>query len=241
MIGERTNVTGSKRFARLITSGAFQEAANVALDQVRGGANIIDVNMDEGMLDSAAAMTTFLNLIQTEPEIARLPIMIDSSKWSVLEAGLKCVQGKSIVNSISLKEGEADFLEKARKIRHYGAAMIVMAFDEQGQADTVERKVEICRRAYRLLVDRLDYAPEDIVFDPNVLAVATGIEEHAGFAKAYIDAIPLIKERCPGSLVSGGISNLSFAFRGNDHGREAMPAPFLSPATPPGLDMGIVN
>src|SRR5947207_7706763 len=241
MVGERTNVTGSKRFARLITSGDFVEAAHVALDQVRGGANILDVNMDEGMLDSEAAMTTFLNLIATEPEIARLPIMVDSSKWSVLEAGLKCVQGKGIVNSLSLKEGEDALLEHARRVRRYGAGVVVMAFDEQGQADTVERKVAICERAYRLLVDEVGFTPEDIVFDPNVLAVATGIPEHDEFAKAFIESLPLIKDRCPGAKTSGGISNLSFSFRGNDVVREAMHSSFLYHAIAAGLDMGIVN
>jgi 5-methyltetrahydrofolate--homocysteine methyltransferase len=240
LIGERTNVTGSARFRRLIEAGDFQGAVDVALDQVRGGANLLDVNMDADLLESEQAMTTFLNLIATEPEVAVLPIVVDSSKWTVLEAGLKCVQGKGIVNSISLKEGEDAFLEQARRIRRYGAGAIVMAFDEQGQADTIERKVEICERAYRLLT-RDGWAPEDIVFDPNVLAVATGIEEHNEYAKAFIEAIPLIKERCPGARTSGGISNLSFAFRGNDVVREAMHAAFLYHAIKAGLDMGIVN
>ncbi len=240
MIGERTNVTGSARFRRLIEAGDFQEAVGVALEQVRGGANILDVNMDADLLDSEQAMTTFLNLLATEPEVARLPIMVDSSRWSVLEAGLKCVQGKGVVNSISLKEGEEPFLEQARRIKHYGAAVIVMAFDERGQADTVERKVEICERAYRLLTQD-GWAPEDLIFDPNVLAVATGIEEHAGFARAYMEATPQIKDRCPGAKISGGISNLSFAFRGNDAVREAMHAAFLYHAIAAGLDMGIVN
>jgi len=240
MIGERTNVTGSARFRRLIEAGDFQEAVAVALEQVRGGANVLDVNMDADLLDSEQAMTTFLNLLATEPEVARLPIMVDSSRWSVLEAGLKCLQGKGVVNSISLKEGEEPFLEQARRIKHYGAAVIVMAFDERGQADTVERKVEICERAYRLLTED-GWAPEDLIFDPNVLAVATGIEEHAEFARAYIKAMPQIKERCPGVKISGGISNLSFAFRGNDAVREAMHAAFLYHAIAAGLDMGIVN
>jgi len=240
MIGERTNVTGSARFRRLIEAGDVQGAVDVALDQVRGGANLLDVNMDADLLESEQAMTTFLNLVATEPEVAVLPIVVDSSKWSVLEAGLKCVQGKGVVNSISLKEGEAAFLEQARRIRRYGAGVIVMAFDEAGQADTVERKVEICERAYRLLTDD-GWPPEDIVFDPNVLAVATGIEEHNEYAKAFIEAIPLIKERCPGARTSGGISNLSFAFRGNDAVREAMHAAFLYHAIRAGLDMGIVN
>ena len=240
-IGERTNVTGSKRFRRLIESGDHQGAVDVALEQVRGGANLLDVNMDADLLDSEQAMTTFLNLIATEPEVARIPIMIDSSRWSVLEAGLKCVQGKGVVNSISLKEGEEPFLEQARIIRSYGAGVVVMAFDEIGQADTAERKVEICGRAYDLLVHRAGFAPEDIIFDPNVLAVATGIAEHNGYAKAFIDALPLIKQRCPGARTSGGISNLSFSFRGNDVVREAMHSAFLLHAVRAGLDMGIVN
>jgi 5-methyltetrahydrofolate--homocysteine methyltransferase len=241
MIGERTNVTGSKRFARLITSGQFGEAADVALEQVRGGANILDVNMDEGMLDSEAAMTTFLNLIATEPEIARIPAMIDSSKWSVLEAGLKCVQGKSIVNSISLKEGEDDFLRKARLVRRYGAAVVVMAFDERGQADTIARKVEICQRAYRLLVDTAGFDPLDIIFDPNILAIATGLEEHNEYGMNFIEATRIIKATCPGVKVSGGVSNLSFSFRGNEVVREAIHSAFLFHAIGAGLDMGIVN
>jgi 5-methyltetrahydrofolate--homocysteine methyltransferase len=240
LVGERTNVTGSARFRRLIEARDFQGAVHVALDQVRGGANILDVNMDADLLESEQAMTTFLNLLATEPEVARLPIMVDSSKWSVLEAGLKCVQGKGVVNSISLKEGEGPFLEQARRIKRYGAGVVVMAFDEQGQADTVERKVAICERAYELLTED-GWAPEDLIFDPNVLAVATGIEEHAAFAKAYIKAIPELKRRCPGAKVSGGISNLSFAFRGNDAVREAMHAAFLYHAINAGLDMGIVN
>jgi 5-methyltetrahydrofolate--homocysteine methyltransferase len=241
MVGERTNVTGSRRFARLIEAGDYQGGLEVALEQVRGGANLIDVNMDEAMLDSERAMATFLDLVASEPEIARLPVMIDSSKWTVIEEGLKHLQGKGIVNSISLKEGEEDFLDKARRIRRYGAGVVVMAFDERGQADTVERKVEICERAYRLLVERAGYPPTDIVFDPNVLAVATGIEEHDTFAKAFVEAVPLVKQHCPGALVSGGISNLSFAFRGNDVVREAMHAAFLYHAIHAGLDMGIVN
>jgi 5-methyltetrahydrofolate--homocysteine methyltransferase len=241
MVGERTNVTGSARFRRLIEADDFQGAVSVALEQVRGGANALDVNMDADLLDGEQAMTTFLNLLATEPEAARLPIMVDSSRFATLEAGLRCLQGKGIVNSISLKEGEEAFLEQSRRIRDYGAAVVVMAFDERGQAGTVERKVEILGRAYDLLVQEAGYAPEDVVLDPNVLAVATGIEEHAGFAKAFIDAIPLLKERCPGALVSGGISNLSFAFRGNDAVREAMHAAFLYHAIRAGLDMGIVN
>jgi 5-methyltetrahydrofolate--homocysteine methyltransferase len=241
MIGERTNVAGSARFRRLIEAGDYQAAADVALEQVRGGANLLDVNMDADLLDGEQAMTSFLNLIATEPEVARLPIMIDSSRWSVLEAGLKCVQGKGVVNSISLKEGEKAFLDQARRIRDYGAGVVVMAFDEDGQADTVDRKVAICARAYDLLTQQAGFAPEDIIFDPNVLAVATGIEEHNGYAKAFIESLPLIKERCPGVHTSGGISNLSFSFRGNDIVREAMHSAFLFHAIRAGLDMGIVN
>ncbi|MFB9903173.1 methionine synthase [Allokutzneria oryzae] len=241
MIGERTNVTGSARFRRLIEGDNHQAAVDVALEQVRGGANLLDVNMDADLLDSEQAMTTFLNLIATEPEVARIPVMIDSSRWSVLEAGLKCVQGKGVVNSISLKEGEEQFLEQARRIRDYGAGVVVMAFDEQGQADTTERKVEICARAYDLLTQKAGFPAEDIIFDPNVLAVATGISEHNGYAKAFIDALPLIKQRCPGARTSGGISNLSFSFRGNDVVREAMHSAFLLYAVRAGLDMGIVN
>jgi 5-methyltetrahydrofolate--homocysteine methyltransferase len=241
MIGERTNITGSARFRRLVEGGDFQAALDVALEQVRGGANLLDVNMDADLLDGERAMTTFLNLVATEPEVARIPIMVDSSRWSVLEAGLKCVQGKGVVNSLSLKEGEEPFLEQARTVRRYGAGVVVMAFDEEGQAETVERKVEICERAYRLLVERVGFAPEDLIFDSNVLAVATGIEEHRGFAKAFLEALPLIKERCPGARTSGGISNLSFAFRGNDAVREAMHSAFLFHAIRAGLDMGIVN
>jgi 5-methyltetrahydrofolate--homocysteine methyltransferase len=241
MIGERTNVTGSARFRRMVEADDWQGALEVALEQVRGGANLLDVNMDADLLNGVEAMTTFLNLIATEPEVARIPIMVDSSRWEVLEAGLKCVQGKGALNSISLKEGEEAFLEQARRVRRYGAAVIVMAFDEQGQADTAERKVSICGRAYDLLTERAGFAPEDIVFDPNVLAVATGIEEHDEYAKAFIEALPLIKERCPGARTSGGISNLSFSFRGNDAVREAMHAAFLYHAIQAGLDMGIVN
>ena len=241
MVGERTNVTGSARFRSLIEANDFQGALDVALDQVRGGANLLDVNMDADLLDSEAAMTRFLNLIATEPEVARLPIMVDSSRWSVIEAGLKCIQGKGVVNSLSLKEGPEDFLAKARLVRRYGAGVVVMAFDEQGQAETADRKVEICERAYRLLVDEVGFAPEDIVFDPNILAIATGMEEHAGFAKSFIEAVPRIKERCPGVKISGGVSNLSFAFRGNEVVREAIHSVFLYHAIQAGLDMGIVN
>ena len=241
MIGERTNVTGSARFRRLIEGDDFQAAVAVAVEQVRGGANLLDVNMDADLLDSVQAMTTFLNLIATEPEVAKVPVMVDSSRWSVLEAGLKCVQGKGVVNSISLKEGEGPFLEQARTIREYGAGVVMMAFDETGQADTADRKVAICGRAYDLLTSQAGFAAEDIIFDPNVLAVATGIAEHNGYAMAFIEALPRIKERCPGARTSGGISNLSFAFRGNDAVREAMHSSFLFHAVRAGLDMGIVN
>jgi 5-methyltetrahydrofolate--homocysteine methyltransferase len=241
VIGERTNVTGSKRFARFVSEGRFVDAVTVALEQVRGGANILDVNMDEGMLDSEAAMTTFLNVIATEPEIARLPIMIDSSKWSVLQAGLACVQGKAIVNSISLKEGEAEFLDKARIIQRHGAAVVVMAFDERGQADTAGRKIEICERAYRLLVDKAGFDPRDIIFDPNILAIGTGIEEHNFYALDFIEATRVLKLTCPGVKISGGISNLSFAFRGSAAVREAVHSAFLFHAVRAGLDMAIVN
>src|SRR5438105_6090540 len=241
VIGERTNVTGSLRFRRLIESGDFASAVQGALDQVRGGANLLDVNMDADLLDAEEAMVRFLNLMATEPEIARLPIMVDSSKWSVLEAGLKCLQGKGVCNSISLKGGEEPFLEQARKVREYGAAVVVMAFDEVGQADTVERKVAICSRAYDLLVDKAGFPPEDIIFDPNILPIATGIEEHAGYAKAFIEATRQIRRRCPGVHVSGGVSSLSFSFRGNDRVREAIHSAFLFHAIRAGLDMGIVN
>ena len=241
MIGERTNITGSRRFHRLIDADDFQGGVEVALEQVRGGANLIDVNMDADLLDSEQAMTTFLNLVATEPEIARVPVMIDSSKWSVIEAGLKCVQGKGVVNSISLKEGDEAFLEKARTARRYGAGVVVMAFDEKGQADTVERKVQICERAYGLLTEEAGLEPEDIIFDPCILAIATGIEEHNGYAKAFIEATRIIKERCPGSRISGGVSNLSFSFRGNDVVREAIHSAFLYHAIQAGLDMAIVN
>ncbi len=241
MIGERTNVTGSAKFAELIKAGNYTKAVEVAVDQVRGGANILDVNMDEGMLDGEAAMTTFLNLLATEPEVARIPVMVDSSKWTVIEAGLKCIQGKGIVNSISLKEGEEDFLSKARAIQRYGAGVVVMAFDETGQADTTERKVSICPRAYKLLTEKIGFEPLDIVFDPNILAIATGIEEHNEFAKNFIAATTIIKETCPGVKISGGVSNLSFSFRGNNVVREAMHSAFLYHAIKAGMDMGIVN
>ncbi|WP_114777366.1 methionine synthase [Botryobacter ruber] len=240
-VGERTNVTGSKKFARLIVEGKFEEALSVAQQQVEGGAQIIDVNMDEGMLDSEEAMTNFLNLIASEPDIAKLPIMIDSSKWTVLEAGLKCVQGKSIVNSISLKEGEENFKQQARKVRQYGAAAVVMAFDEQGQADTLPRRKEICERAYRILTEEVGFPPQDIIFDPNILAIATGIEEHNNYAVDFIEVVKWIKENLPHAKVSGGVSNLSFSFRGNDLVREAMHTVFLYYAIQAGMDMGIVN
>ncbi len=241
LIGERTNVTGSARFRRLIEAGDFNAAVDVALEQVRGGANLLDVNMDADLLEGEQAMRTFLNVIATEPEVARLPVMVDSSKWTVLEAGLQSLQGKGIVNSISLKEGEAEFLHNARRIRVYGAGVVVMAFDEEGQATEVERRVAICGRAYDLLVGEVGFRPEDIVFDPNVLAVATGIEEHNDYARAFLESLPKIKARCPGARTSGGISNLSFSFRGNDAIREAMHAAFLYHAIHAGLDMGIVN
>ncbi|HEX2736322.1 MAG TPA: methionine synthase [Polyangiaceae bacterium] len=241
MIGERTNVTGSRKFARLIKDKNYAEAVQVAAEQVRSGANVLDVNMDEGMLDGEAAMVHFLNLIATEPEIARVPVMIDSSKWSVIEAGLKCVQGKAIVNSISLKEGEEEFLHRASLCQRYGAAAVVMAFDEQGQADTAERKFEICKRAYHLLIDKLDFDPQDIIFDPNIFAVATGIEEHNEYAMHFLEAIRLIKQNLPGAKISGGVSNLSFSFRGNDRVREAFHSAFLYHAIKAGMDMGIVN
>jgi len=240
-IGERTNVTGSRRFAQLITSGDYERALDVARQQVANGAQMIDVNMDEGLLDSKEAMVKFLKLIASEPDISRVPIVIDSSKWEVIEAGLKCIQGKGVVNSISLKEGEAAFMEQAAKIKQYGAATIVMAFDEEGQADTVERKIEICTRAYRILTEQVGFKPQDIIFDPNIFAVATGIEEHNRFAIAYIEACQIIKDTLPHSLVSGGVSNLSFAFRGNNTVREAMHAAFLYHAIKAGMDMGIVN
>ena len=241
MVGERTNVTGSARFRKLIEANDYAAALEVARQQVENGANMLDVNMDEGMLDSEGAMVTFLNLIAAEPDIARVPIMIDSSKWSVIEAGLKCVQGKAVVNSISLKEGEGPFLDHARKVRRYGAAVVVMAFDEKGQADSVERKFAICKRAYRLLTEEAGFPPEDIVFDPNIFAVATGIEEHNDYASAYIEATRRIKSELPHVHVSGGVSNLSFAFRGNERVREAMHSVFLYHAIAAGMDMGIVN
>ena len=240
-VGERTNVTGSAMFKRLILNGDFDEALAVARQQVENGAQVIDINMDEGMLDSKSAMVTFLNLIASEPDISRVPVMIDSSKWDILEAGMQCVQGKGIINSISLKEGEANFLEQARKIRQYGFAVVVMAFDETGQADTRERKLDICKRSYKLLTEVIGFPPEDIVFDPNVFAVATGIEEHNNYALDFIHACKDITEQCPHSYISGGISNVSFSFRGNNPVREAMHSVFLYHAIREGLSMGIVN
>ena len=241
IVGERTNVTGSARFRKLIEADDYDAAVQVARQQVESGAQILDVNMDEGLLDSVEAMARFLNLIAAEPDICRVPVMIDSSKWEVIEAGLKCVQGKPIVNSISLKEGEAPFLEQAHRVRRYGAAVVVMAFDETGQADTADRKVEICTRAYRLLVDHAGFLPDDIIFDPNVFAVATGIEEHNDYAQAFFDATRRIKAELPHARVSGGISNVSFSFRGNEPVRQAMHAVFLYHAIQAGLDMAIVN
>jgi 5-methyltetrahydrofolate--homocysteine methyltransferase len=240
-IGERTNVTGSKAFSRMILNNQFDEALAVARQQVESGAQIIDINMDEAMLDSEAAMVRFLNLIASEPDIARVPIMIDSSKWSIIEAGLKCVQGKPIVNSISLKEGEDAFRHQAKLIRRYGAATVVMAFDEKGQADTYQRKTEICQRSYQILVEEIGFPPEDIIFDPNIFAIATGIEEHDNYAVDFINATRWIKENLPGAKVSGGVSNVSFSFRGNDRVREAIHTVFLYHAIQAGMDMGIVN
>ncbi|MBL0729456.1 methionine synthase [Piscinibacter sp. HJYY11] len=240
-IGERTNVTGSKAFARMILNGQFEEALAVARQQVENGAQVIDVNMDEAMLDAKASMVRFLNLIASEPEIARVPIMVDSSKWEVIEAGLKCIQGKGIVNSISMKEGVDEFKRQAKLVRRYGAAAVVMAFDEKGQADTFERKIEICERAYRILVDEVGFPPEDIIFDPNIFAIATGIEEHNNYAVDFIEATRWIKQNLPGAKVSGGVSNVSFSFRGNDPMREAIHTVFLYHAIQAGMDMGIVN
>ncbi|NBW00908.1 MAG: methionine synthase [Betaproteobacteria bacterium] len=240
-VGERTNVTGSKQFARLILAGEYEQAIAVARQQVENGAQVIDINMDEAMLDSEAAMVRFLNLIASEPDIARVPIMIDSSKWSVIEAGLRCVQGKAIVNSISMKEGEAEFLRQARLCRHYGAAVIVMAFDEQGQADTLQRRKDICARAYRLLTEEVDFPPQDIIFDPNIFAIATGIEEHSAYAIDFIEATRWIRQNLPYAKISGGVSNVSFSFRGNDPAREAIHTVFLYHAVKAGMTMGIVN
>ena len=240
-IGERTNVTGSAKFKRLILEGDYETALDVARQQVENGAQIIDINMDEAMLDSVEAMQTFLNLIASEPDISRVPIMIDSSKWEVIEAGLKCVQGKAIVNSISLKEGEENFIHQAKLIKRYGAATVVMAFDEKGQADTKERKIEICQRSYQVLIEKVGFAPEDIIFDPNIFAVATGIGEHDNYAVDFIEATRVIRQTCPHVHVSGGLSNISFSFRGNNPVREAMHSVFLYHAIRAGLDMAIVN
>ncbi|MFS2206411.1 methionine synthase [Variovorax sp. Varisp36] len=240
-IGERTNVTGSKAFARMILNGQFEEALAVARQQVENGAQVIDINMDEAMLDSKAAMVRFLNLIASEPDIARVPVMVDSSKWEVIEAGLRCIQGKGIVNSISMKEGVDKFKHEAKLVKRYGAAAVVMAFDEKGQADTYARKIEICERAYRILVDEVGFPPEDIIFDPNIFAIATGIEEHDNYAVDFINAVRWIKQNLPGAKVSGGVSNVSFSFRGNDPVREAIHTVFLYHAIQAGMDMGIVN
>ena len=240
-IGERTNVTGSRAFARMILNGQYEEALSVARQQVENGAQIIDINMDEAMLDSEAAMVRFLNLVAAEPDIARVPIMVDSSKWSVIEAGLRCIQGKGIVNSISMKEGVDEFKRQAKLVKRYGAAAVVMAFDEKGQADTYARKIEICERAYRVLVDEVGFPPEDIIFDPNIFAIATGIEEHDNYAVDFIEATRWIKQNLPGAKVSGGVSNVSFSFRGNDPVREAIHTVFLYHAIQAGMDMGIVN
>jgi len=241
IVGERTNVTGSAKFRKLIEADDYNAALDVARSQVENGANVLDVNMDAALIDGPAAMTRFLNLIASEPDIARVPIMIDSSKWEVIEAGLRCVQGKAVVNSISLKEGEEVFLAQAKKVKRYGAATVVMAFDEKGQADTVSRKYEICKRAYELLVEKAQFAPEDIIFDPNIFAVATGIDEHADYARAFFEATQMIRETLPHAHVSGGVSNVSFSFRGNEPVREAMHAVFLFHAIRAGMDMGIVN
>ncbi|MBI82119.1 MAG: methionine synthase, partial [Planctomycetaceae bacterium] len=241
MVGERTNVTGSRKFARLIRNGDFEEALEVARQQVEGGATVIDINMDDALLDAEASMTRFLNLMAGETDISHVPVMIDSSKWSVIEAGLRCVQGKAIVNSISLKDGEQEFLRRAQLIRHYGAAVVVMAFDQQGQATETEDKVRICKRAFELLAHQVGFPAQDIIFDPNILTVATGIEEHNHYAVNFIEATRQIKQECPGTKVSGGVSNISFSFRGNNTVREAMHAAFLYRAIRAGMDMGIVN
>jgi 5-methyltetrahydrofolate--homocysteine methyltransferase len=240
-IGERTNVTGSRAFLRMIQENRFEDALSVALEQVEGGAQIIDVNMDEGMIDGKEAMVKFLNLMASEPDISRIPVMIDSSKWEIIEAGLKCIQGKGIVNSISLKEGEENFIAQAKKIKRYGAAVIVMAFDEQGQADSYERRIEICERSYRILVDTVKFPPQDIIFDPNIFPVATGMEEHNNNALDFFRATKWIRTNLPGAHVSGGVSNVSFSFRGNNKVREAMHSVFLYHAIKEGMDMGIVN
>src|SRR5204863_2955036 len=240
-IGERTNVTGSKKFARLIKENKYEEALSVARQQVENGAQILDVNMDDALLDGVKAMTTFLNLLQAEPDIAKIPVMIDSSKFEIIEAGLKCVQGKCIVNSISMKEGEQKFIEQAFICQAYGAAVVVMAFDENGQADTLQKRVSICERAYNILTEEVGIEPQDIIFDPNIFAIATGIEEHNNYAVDFIEATRIIKKLMPLTRVSGGVSNVSFSFRGNDHVREAIHSVFLFYAIKAGMDMGIVN
>src|SRR3978361_2337322 len=240
-VGERTNVTGSKKFARLIREDKYEEALSVARQQVESGAQILDVNMDDALLDGEKAMTTFLNLLQAEPDIAKIPIMIDSSKFNIIEAGLKCVQGKCIVNSISMKEGEEKFLEQAFICQSFGAAVVVMAFDEKGQADTLRKKVDISERAYKILTEQVGYDPQDIIFDPNIFAIATGIEEHNNYAVDFIESIKEIKQKMPLTRISGGVSNMSFSFRGNDTVREAMHSVFLYYAIKAGMDMGIVN
>ena len=240
-IGERTNVTGSAKFLKLIKDEKYEDALSVAREQVEGGAQVLDVNMDEGMLDGVYAMTTFLNLIASEPDISKIPIMIDSSKWEIIEAGLKCVQGKSIVNSISLKGGEEEFIRQARLVRNYGAAVIVMAFDEEGQADSFERRIEICRRSYKILTEQIKFPPQDIIFDPNIFPVATGMEEHRQNAMDFFRATKWIRENLPHAHVSGGVSNVSFSFRGNNAVREAMHSAFLYHGIKNGMDMGIVN
>ena len=240
-VGERTNVTGSAKFKRLIKEEQYDEALDIARQQVENGAQIIDINMDEGMLDAEACMVRFLNLIASEPDISRVPIMIDSSKWEVIEAGLKCVQGKGVVNSISMKEGVEKFIQQAKLIRRYGAAVIVMAFDETGQADTRARKFEICQRAYKILTEEVGFPPEDIIFDPNIFAVATGIDEHNNYAVDFINAVKDIKDNLPYAMISGGVSNVSFSFRGNDPVREAIHSVFLYYAIKNGMDMGIRN
>src|SRR6201992_283469 len=240
-VGERTNVTGSAKFRKLIEEGQYPEALSVARQQVDAGAAVIDINMDAGLLDSVQAMRTYLNLVAAEPDIARVPVMIDSSKWEVIEAGLQCVQGRSIVNSISMKEGEGKFIEQAKACLRYGAAVVVMAFDEQGQADTADRKVEICTRAYKILTEEVGFPPEDIIFDPNIFAVATGIEEHDNYAVDFIEAVRRIKQTLPYARISGGVSNVSFSFRGNEPVRRGIHSLVLYHAIAAGMDMGIVN
>jgi 5-methyltetrahydrofolate--homocysteine methyltransferase len=240
-VGERTNITGSAKFRKLIAANDYEAALEIARQQVENGAQIIDINMDEGLIDSEAAMTRYVNMIAGEPDISKVPLMIDSSKWTVIQAGLKCCQGKPIVNSISMKEGEAQFVERARECLRFGAAVVVMAFDEVGQADTRERKLEICKRAYDILVNQVGFPPEDIIFDPNIFAVATGLEEHNEYGKAFIEAAAEIRAACPHAHISGGVSNFSFSFRGNEKVREAMHSVFLFHAIKAGMDMGIVN